>query len=175
MFNRKEKKHDYSILMVCMGNICRSPTAEAVLKNKVQFSDLNVRIDSAGTLGLHKGNKPDPRSVQVGEQAGYSFKGIRSRPVEDSDFETFDLVLAMDQDNIRELLIRCPQEYKHKVKLLLSFANSDKANEFESEVPDPYYGGGRGFELVLTLVEQGCNGLITTLESSGIEANTRQD
>jgi len=146
-----------------MGNICRSPTAQAVLSKKVQLNGLNIKIDSAGTLGLHKGNKPDQRSVSVGERAGYSFKGLRSRPVEDRDFEEFDLILAMDDDNIRELLIRCPQDLKHKVKLLLSYADSKESNALENEVPDPYYGGGKGFELVLRLVEQGCDGVIDDL------------
>jgi len=152
-----------------MGNICRSPTAEAVLRKKAQFADIKIKIDSAGTLGLHKGNRPDQRSVSVAEQAGYRFKGIRSRPVVDSDFESFDLVLAMDDDNMRELLIRCPEHLKYKVKLLLSYTDSEEARKLAHEVPDPYYGGGKGFELVLKLVEQGCDGLIKDLiDSSSI-------
>lgn len=149
--------------MVCMGNICRSPTAEAVLRKKAEQAEIDIDIDSAGTLGLHKGNRPDKRSVATGEAAGYSFKGIRSRPVADDDFARFDLILAMDEDNMRELLIRCPQQYAEKVKLLLSYANSDEARGLDLEVPDPYYGGGKGFELVLKLVEQGCDGLLNNL------------
>lgn len=146
-----------------MGNICRSPTAEAVFKQKVKQAGLDIHVESAGTLALHKGNKPDKRSMAVGEQAGYSFKGLQSRPVEAIDFERFNLILAMDKDNIRELLIKCPQEYKHKVQLLLTYADSAAARESNDEVPDPYYGGSKGFDLVLDLVAQGCDGLINHL------------
>ena len=146
-----------------MGNICRSPTAEAVLKKKAQAAGLKIKVDSAGTLAIHKGNRPDRRSVLVGEGAGYSFKGSRSRPVEDIDFESFDLVLAMDKDNMRELLIRCPEHLKVRVKLLLSYADNEQTRALEHEVPDPYYGGGKGFNLVLDLVEMGCDGLIEAL------------
>lgn len=157
-------KPKYSILMVCMGNICRSPTAEAVLNKKAKDVGLKLNIDSAGTLGLHKGNRPDKRSVEVGENAGYSFKGLRSRPIVDDDFERFDHILAMDEDNMRELLIRCPVHLKDKIKLLLTFTDSDEARALAYEVPDPYYGGGKGFDLVLKLVEQGCDGLLTQLK-----------
>jgi len=152
--------------MVCMGNICRSPTAEAVLRQKAHNAGIGLHIESAGTLALHKGNKPDSRSVDTAQRRGYSFKGQRSRPVENSDFERFDLILAMDDDNMRELLIRCPAALRDKVKLLLSYADSNAASELSNEVPDPYYGGKKGFELVLELIEQGCDGLLSELRAA---------
>jgi low molecular weight protein-tyrosine phosphatase len=149
-----------SVLMVCMGNICRSPTAEAVLKQQLKLSKLKVKVDSAGTLGHQKGNRPDPRAVRVGESRGYNFSGIRSRPLSERDFEQFDLILAMDSDNLRELQAKCPPHYQPKLRLLLSYSDCD-----EIEVPDPYYGGSRGFELVLDLVESATVGLVNVIKS----------
>ena len=136
------------VLVVCMGNICRSPTGEAVLRAKAKQLGINVEIDSAGTIGYHQGNPPDERSRQAGERRGYSFKGIRSRKVENQDFSYFDLVLAADRDNLHDLQAICPAEYQHKLRLYLSFGQSE-----QQEIPDPYYGGEHGFELVLDLLE----------------------
>ncbi|EJG0691058.1 low molecular weight phosphotyrosine protein phosphatase [Vibrio parahaemolyticus] len=137
------------ILVVCMGNICRSPTGEAVLRAKAKELGVDVDIDSAGTIGYHTGNTPDSRAMAVGKQRGYSFKGMRARQVSVQDFEDFDLVLAADKANLADLLDICPAEHRHKVSLFLSHSNSSY-----DEIPDPYYGGDDGFELVLDLIEE---------------------
>ncbi|EJI1423313.1 low molecular weight phosphotyrosine protein phosphatase [Vibrio parahaemolyticus] len=137
------------ILVVCMGNICRSPTGEAVLRAKAEELGVDVDIDSAGTIGYHTGNTPDSRAMAAGKQRGYSFKGMRARQVSVQDFEDFDLVLAADKANLADLLDICPAEHRHKVSLFLSQSNSSY-----DEIPDPYYGGDDGFELVLDLIEE---------------------
>ncbi|AKU54483.1 low molecular weight protein-tyrosine-phosphatase [Vibrio parahaemolyticus] len=137
------------ILVVCMGNICRSPTGEAVLRAKAEELGVDVDIDSAGTIGYHTGNMPDSRAMAAGKQRGYSFKGMRARQVSVQDFEDFDLVLAADKANLADLLDICPAEHRHKVSLFLSHSNSSY-----DEIPDPYYGGDDGFELVLDLIEE---------------------
>ncbi|EHK9077260.1 low molecular weight phosphotyrosine protein phosphatase [Vibrio parahaemolyticus] len=137
------------ILVVCMGNICRSPTGEAVLRAKAEELGVDVDIDSAGTIGYHTGNTPDSRAMAAGKQRGYSFKGMRARQVSVQDFEDFDLVLAADKANLADLLDICPAEHRHKVSLFLSHSNSS-----HDEIPDPYYGGDDGFELVLDLIEE---------------------
>lgn len=151
---------DFSVLFVCLGNLCRSPTAHAIFQQKIVRSNLRIHIDSAGTSGFHVGSLPDKRTCEAGESRGYSFAKQRSRPVADEDFVRFDLILAMDKSNHAELLERCPEQYQHKVHLFL-----DYAGHAEKEVPDPYYGGRRGFDLVLDLVEQGCDGLLQKLRS----------
>ena len=151
-----------SVLFVCLGNICRSPSAEAVFKKKAGDMGLNIEIDSAGTGGYHKGTAPDKRAQAVGMLRGYSFKGLKCRKVVGQDFEKFDYVLGMDNQNIENLLEVCPEKFQHKISLLLSFAVSE-----EQEVPDPYYGGKRGFEYVLDLIEQGADGFIEHLKSTG--------
>ncbi len=137
------------ILVVCMGNICRSPTGEAVLRAKAKELGVDVDIDSAGTIGYHTGNTPDSRAMAAGKQRGYSFKGMRARQVSVQDFEDFDLVLAADKANLADLLDICPAEHRHKVSLFLSHSNSSY-----DEIPDPYYGGDDGFGLVLDLIEE---------------------
>lgn len=147
-----------SVLFVCLGNICRSPSAEAVFKKKAADLGLDVEIDSAGTAGYHKGAAPDKRSQGVGIERGYNFKGLKCRKVADSDFEKFDYILAMDNKNINDLLDICPEEFQDKVSLFLSHCDSE-----EQEVPDPYYGGKRGFEYVLDLIEEAADGLLTKI------------
>lgn len=148
-----------SVLFVCLGNICRSPTAEAVFRHKAEQAGLNVKIDSAGTHGYHIGKQPDKRSQAAGTARGYSFKGLKCRRVDASDFENFDYILAMDESNLSNLRKASPEEYHDKIRLFLSFADTD-----ELEVPDPYYGGKQGFELVLDLIEAASDGLIDTLK-----------
>lgn len=152
-------QHIPRILMVCMGNICRSPTAEAVLRKMAQERGIAIHIDSAGTHAYHVGEAPDRRSRKAGEARGYDFSVLRARAVCSEDFERFDLILAADQANLAELRRRAPASYQHKLSLLMAFAG-----EPQGEVPDPYYGGESGFDTVLDLVECACRGLLDYLE-----------
>ncbi len=149
------------VLRVCLGNICRSPTGEAVLRAKAQQLGLPVKIDSAGTIGFHAGKAPDSRAKAAGEQRGYSFKGIKARKVKVKDFEKFDMVLAADRANLADLLDICPADHSDKVSLFLSHIDSDY-----DEIPDPYYGGSGGFELVLDLIEEASESILKKLEVS---------
>ncbi|WP_076409550.1 low molecular weight protein-tyrosine-phosphatase [Shewanella sp. UCD-KL12] len=149
-----------SVLFVCMGNICRSPTGEAVFRQKAGDAGLSIEVDSAGTIAHHQGEQADPRSRAAGEQRGYSFKGQTARQVTDADFVHFDLILAADSANLSDLQAACPEEFQHKLKLMLSFIGADE----NKEVPDPYYGAGNGFELVLDLIEESCDNLINKIK-----------
>ena len=148
-----------SVLFVCMGNICRSPSAEAVFRHKMQVKGLALTVDSAGTLGAHAKEKPDHRSQKAGLARGYSFDGIKARKVTLQDFHDFDLILAMDYDNIEELKKVAPVATQDKIHLMLDFATELE----EEQVPDPYYGGARGFDYVLDLVEAASDGLLEKL------------
>ena len=148
-----------SVLFVCMGNICRSPTAEAVFKHKMNARGLALSVDSAGTLGAHAKQKPDHRSQKAGIARGYSFEGIKARKVTKTDFTQFDLILAMDNDNVSELKKVAPADLQHKIHLMLDFASEHE----ESQVPDPYYGGARGFDYVLDLVEAASDGILAKI------------
>lgn len=152
------KSSELSVLLVCMGNICRSPTAEGVLREKARQAGLEarLRIDSAGTHDYHVGSPPDPRARQAALGRGYDLSALRGRQVADEDFQRFDYILAMDRDNLANLLARCPAELRHKVRLFLSFSRRFA----DREVPDPYYGGSRGFEEVLDMVEDAVEGLL---------------
>lgn len=154
------------VLFVCMGNICRSPTAHGVFQHLVRQHDLeaNIEIDSAGTHAYHVGESPDSRSTKVAESRGYDLSYIRARRVEMSDFEYFDYILAMDADNYEILCSMAPSQYKKRVSLFLDFAN----DRSETEVPDPYFGGGRGFDHVLDLVESASNGLLAHIRSKDL-------
>ena len=143
-----------------MGNICRSPSAEAVFRHKAKEHGLSLAIDSAGTVGAHVKEKPDHRAQKMGVERGYSFDGIKARKVTPQDFDKFDLILAMDKVNLEDLLKIAPRGQEHKAVLFLDFAN----NHEESEVPDPYYGGANGFRFVLDLVEDASDGLISQLK-----------
>lgn len=149
-----------SILFVCMGNICRSPTAEGVFRHVVEEAGLGerIQIDSAGTHAYHVGNPPDRRATAAAERRGISLGGIRARRVADEDFERFDYIIAMDLDNLDHLNDQSPPEYQGKLRLFLEFSSSQGR-----EVPDPYYGGSAGFERVLDLVEEASRGLLETL------------
>lgn len=149
-----------SVLFVCMGNICRSPSAEAVFRQKAQEAGLSLKVDSAGTVGAHVREKPDHRAQKVGVERGYSFKGIKARKVTVQDFDNFDLILAMDNANLAELHKIAPEHLQYKAKLFLDFAD----NHDEEEVPDPYYGGANGFRFVLDLVEDASDGLLKQLK-----------
>lgn len=145
------------ILFVCLGNICRSPTAEAVMRKLVEARDLSIEIDSAGTAAYHIGKSPDARSQQVALKRGINMSGQRARKVAENDFYEFDFILAMDKANYRDLLAIKPSNANADVLLFL--------NQFGSmgyeEVPDPYYGGEQGFELVLDLLEDACEQFLT--------------
>ncbi len=149
------------LLFVCLGNICRSPTAHAVMRHKAAQQAVALEIESAGTSASHRAEAPDPRSVREGERLGYNFSGIRSRQVQDSDFVKYDLILAMDHANLNELKRRCPPVFQHKLQLFLYYHPQYPAY---SEVPDPYYGGSKGFAIVLQLIEQGCDALLQHLK-----------
>jgi protein-tyrosine phosphatase len=149
------------ILFVCLGNICRSPTAEVVLRSLAarEAPDLELEVDSAGTAGYHLGEPPDPRTCQAAERRGYDVAALRARIVEPIDFERFDLILAMDRENLRVLRRRAPSGAEQRVRLFLEFA----PQEGLEDVPDPYYGGPNGFEEVLDLVEAAARGLLAHL------------
>jgi protein-tyrosine phosphatase len=146
------------ILFVCMGNICRSPTAEGVFRKLVaeQVPDLRIEIDSAGTHDYHVGEPPDRRAVVAAARRGIDLTGLRARMVEEADFERYDLLVAMDRLNRETLLDRSPEPYRDRIRLLMEFAPVTDVED----VPDPYYGGSLGFERVLDLVEEAAQGLL---------------
>lgn len=156
-----EHRHRIGVLFVCMGNICRSPTAEGVFRklHDELAPELALHIDSAGTHAYHLGDAPDPRSQAAALQRGIDIGNHRGRQVQAQDFHTFDYVLAMDETNLAGLERLRPRESKAVLKLLLDYAEGLASRE----VPDPYYGGRRGFDEVLDLVEQGGRGLISEL------------
>ena len=151
------------VLFVCLGNICRSPTAEAVFRTVLARAapELSIEVDSAGTGDYHLGEPPDLRAQAAARRRGYDMSGLRARLIEASDFERFDLILAMDRANLADLQRRAPAPLRPRVKLLLEFASDLD----ETEVPDPYYGGATGFEQVLDLVEAAAHGLIVHLRA----------
>jgi protein-tyrosine phosphatase len=156
------RKAEYAVLMVCMGNICRSPTAEAVLRHKLREAGLHerVHVDSAGTHGYHTGAPPDGRAQTHAGRRGYDLSALRARRVSAADFEAFDLLLAMDRENLEALHALAPAGEQGRARRLLEFATPSPGS---LDVPDPYYGSTAGFERVLDLVEAGCDGLIATL------------
>ena len=147
------------VLFVCMGNICRSPTAHGVFEHLVNQNNLSEQfeIDSAGTHAYHVGESPDRRSAVMAASKGIDLNYIRARQVEVSDFEKYDYVLAMDGDNYHNLLALAPDQYRAKVHLFLEFAEKNKSVK---EVPDPYYVGSKGFENVFALVDDASQGLL---------------
>lgn len=154
---------DRRILFVCMGNICRSPTAEGVFRQlqKVHAPELKIYVDSAGTHAYHVGEPPDPRAVRAAERRGIDLMKLRARRVEDEDFARFDLILAMDSLNRAALEDRCDPQYRERIRLFLEFARQRDI----VDVPDPYYGGVSGFERVLDMVEEASLGLIAHLRT----------
>ncbi len=167
LFRRKSSataaKPSVRVLLVCMGNICRSPMAEGVLRQRVaeRAMPLPVEIDSAGTHGYHHGAPPDARAQAAALRRGVDISSLRARRVTPEDFERFDLVLAMDDENHAALLELAAEEHHGKVRLLLEFAGDAGGRR---SVPDPYYGGMLGFERVLDMVEEAMAGLLDELE-----------
>ncbi|WP_291929896.1 low molecular weight protein-tyrosine-phosphatase [Limnohabitans sp.] len=149
---------DFKILFVCMGNICRSPTAQAVFFQKLAEHRLlhKVKIDSAGTHNFHPDAPPDERSQAHARQRGYDLSHLRARSVVERDFEEFDLLLTMDWDNRALLEERCPAQHLHKIRGFAEFLQTTQA----PVIPDPYYGGSQGFEHVLDLIEEASEGLV---------------
>ena len=146
------------ILFVCLGNICRSPTAEGVFRKRVTEAGLagRIEIDSAGTHAYHVGAPPDARAQQAARQRGIDLSGLRGRQATVRDIEQFDYVLAMDRENHENLLDICPDGFEHKVRLFMEFAPTRS----EKEVPDPYFGGPAGFDRVLDMIEDAAAGLL---------------
>lgn len=154
------------ILFVCLGNICRSPTAETVFRQIMarEAPDLGIEVDSAGTAGYHVGEPPDQRTRQAAMRRGYDMSALRARVVEPQDFGRFDLILAMDRENLDVLNRRAPPAARERIRLFLEFApEADTA-----EVPDPYYGGPNGFEEVLDLVEAASRGLMQHVQRARV-------
>jgi protein-tyrosine phosphatase len=149
-----------AILFVCHGNICRSPTAEAVMRARLDAAGLSgrARVDSAGTHDYHVGEAPDPRACRAAASRGYDMSQLAARQVEAADFERFDHILAADRSNLAFLQRRCPVANRHKLALIL-----DPLPPPGLEVPDPYYGGESGFDRVLDMIEAACDGWITRL------------
>ena len=147
-----------SVLFVCMGNICRSPTAEGVFRKLVQEEGVAdvFHIDSAGTHAYHVNNPPDQRAQSAAQSRGIDISSLRARQVEVSDFTEFDHVLVMDRDNYDALRFVCPKAHSHKLRYFLDYAPHLKTRE----VPDPYYGGAQGFERVLDMIEQAAQGFL---------------
>jgi protein-tyrosine phosphatase len=151
-----------SLLFVCMGNICRSPTAEGVFRAQALAAGIapSVFIDSAGTHAYHVGAEPDARSQLYAKKRGYDLSQQRARQVSANDFVKFDYLLAMDKDNLALLKSACPPEHQHKLALFMQYAS----NSLADEVPDPYHGGAGGFDIVLDYIEDASKGLIDALK-----------
>ena len=162
---RRMNAEKFSILFVCMGNICRSPSAEGVFGHLLAQSPLSERIeiDSAGTVAHHVGEAPDRRSQAAALKRGIDLSRLRARQVQRSDFDAFDLILAMDRDNLDSMQRICPPQLANKLELFLHYAHEYE----ETEVPDPYYGGHDGFEHVLDLIEAASGGLLRALQDDG--------
>jgi protein-tyrosine phosphatase len=151
-----------SVLFVCMGNICRSPTAHAVFRQQVLEAGLSdlIEIDSAGTHGYHVGDPADARATATACQRGIEMRDLRARQVSTADFMQFDYVVAMDHENLRLLKASCPREEQQRLSLMLDWTTG-----WGDEVPDPYYGGEAGFENVFDMLTAACRGLLSSVTS----------
>lgn len=150
-----------SILMVCLGNICRSPVAEGILKQKINQANLSIEVDSAGTSNYHIGSEPDRRSQKNALKHGIDLSTLRARQFKKEDFGRFDIIYAMDSSNYQNILALAKNdEEKSKVKLILNELKPATNNS----VPDPYYGDGDGFETVFKLLDSACENIVTQLK-----------
>ncbi|GAB4257731.1 MAG: low molecular weight protein-tyrosine-phosphatase [Vicingaceae bacterium] len=148
------------VLLVCLGNICRSAMAEGILRTKAKAKNIPLAIDSGGTSNFHTGEAPDKRAQATMLKKGIDISDLRARQFKSEDFEKFDYILAMDKQNYYDLVSKAQNEaQKQKVALILSYLNS---NDFE-EVPDPYYGGDEGFELVYSLLDEACENFLNKI------------
>ena len=156
---KSDRPKKTKVLFVCMGNICRSPTADAIFRHQVKAAGLEyeIHVDSAGTHAYHIGNPPDQRAQSTALNRGYKMHDLRARAVEEIDFHHFDYILAMDNDNLSILQQRCPAQHNAKIDLLMQFSKNSYSGR---EVADPYFGGQDGFEMVLDMVEEACQGLL---------------
>jgi protein-tyrosine phosphatase len=152
-----------AVCFVCLGNICRSPSAEAVMLFQVEEARLRSRIvvDSAGTGDWHIGQPPDERAQRAAKRRGYDLSGLRGRQISEEDFERFDLLIAMDDANAAALTELCPAGHRDKIRLMMEFASRDDSRV----VVDPYFGGEDGFERVLDQCEDACEGLLQALRT----------
>ncbi len=159
------RHHPIRILLVCMGNICRSPSAEAIARAHAHACGLSERValDSAGTHAYHVGEAPDPRAIACASQAGYDLSALRARQVCAVDFAHFDWIIAADRQNLAELRRRCPTAHQHKLQLMCAWLESQ-------DVPDPYYGGPEGFVDMIRLLEQAMAAMLAQLCPSGHHA-----
>lgn len=159
MNSYQNNKAKVKVLFVCMGNICRSPTADAVFRHTVQKVGLEdkVFVDSAGTHAYHVGDPPDRRAQGTALKRGYQMHDLRARKVTFNDFVHFDYILAMDNENLALLQQRCPDQYNNKIELLMRYSKGIYSNQ---EVADPYFGGEQGFEVVLDMIEEASQGLL---------------
>jgi len=148
--------------MVCLGNICRSPMAEGVLKSKIAESGLHAKVDSAGIVGYHTGETPDKRAMQTALEFGVDISDQRARQVADNDFEEFDALYAMDQSVYQSLLRLAGNEYAYKVELFMN-AGTPGCN---TDVPDPYYGGDEGFVNVFNMIDATCDVLVSRIKNN---------
>lgn len=165
--NDMENKDKYKILFVCLGNICRSPSAEAVMKKLVHQARLNAvfEVDSAGIIGYHEGEGADPRMKAHAARRGYKLDSI-SRPVRMADFYDFDLIIGMDNRNVEDLKEKAPDlEAVDKIHAMMEYST----HRLYDYVPDPYYSGADGFELVLDLLEDACSGLLESLRHKTVD------
>lgn len=152
------------VLFVCTGNICRSPSAEGVLRQRLETAGLGgqILVDSAGTHAYHTGDLPSELALRSGAKRGYDLRGLRARKVTAEDFENFDVISAMDQGHVEILRRLCPSDQSHSIQLFLDHAPQPLQGQ---DVPDPYYGGPEDYERTFDLIEQGMDGLIAHLRS----------
>lgn len=154
----RQDEAKFRVLFVCMGNLCRSPTAEAVFRRQTELAGLwpVIQCASAGTHDFHIGSAPDGRARAAALRRGYDMSRQRGRHVSDEDFGRYDMILAMDSQNMELLRKRCPTDHVEKLGMLMAFARRHAV----TEVPDPYYGNARGFDLVLDMIEDACSALL---------------
>ncbi|KAJ4461816.1 putative low molecular weight phosphotyrosine protein phosphatase [Paratrimastix pyriformis] len=156
------------VMFVCTGNICRSPTAEGVARKMVSDRGLGqiVEVASSGMISFHRGEAPDPRTQKAARKRGYDISRQRARHIDPMDFEEFDLLLALDRSHLQEMKEMCPREHQHKLHLLMEYGR-DGSNR-GADVPDPYYGGPQGFDLVVSMVEEGVRGLLDAIAAGSM-------